>query len=312
MTTQSNPQSPDSVWANEIVSFNLRLREKTFYNADYFGRIVMPLLDLPPSARVLDVGCGYGGLSFTLTGVRPDLQITGVDTEAVALDRAAKTAAENGWSNLMFEQGDGHQLRYEDNLFDAVMCQTVLTHVSDAARVIGEMARVLKPDGVFMAAEYTDMGEPMLYSSVDDEKRNEAWIQEYFRLSRLFIQGKRTIGRGDDQLGIRIPYLATVAGLDVFDVRLNDRVLHVIPPYRHPKQGDYLELLKANFAPDQDNCNLDRVIDMMKAAGGTEEEATWFYNAEDEVAVRQAIEERILTRISAYMLFLTFARKPSA
>jgi hypothetical protein len=174
------------------------------------------------------------------------------------------------------------------------------------------MARVLKPKGVFMAAEYTDMGVSFFYSSVDDEKRDEAWIQKYFRLSRLLILGKQAIGRGDEQLGIRVPHLASEAGLDVFDVRLNDRVLHVLPPYRHPKQEDYLKYLNAWFAPDQDGSRLTRMIDRMNAAGGTEEEAAWLYTAEDEAAVRQAIQERTLTRISAYLLFLTFARKPSA
>ena len=312
MTTQPNSQSNQSVWDDENVAKALSVRGKTFYNADYFERIVMPLLDLPSSGRILDVGCGNGGLSFILTRLRPDLHITGVDMEAGSIDSAAKTAAENGWTNLTFEQGDGHQLKYEDNLFDAVMCQTVLTHVRDAEKVIKEMARVLKPNGVFMAAEYTDMGEAMFYCSEGDEKRNEAWIQEYFRLSRLYIHGKRNVGQGDDELGIRVPCLATAAGLNVFDVRLNDRVLHVIPPYKYPKQEDYLELLKANFTPDQDNRYLTRLTDILKTAGGTKEEAAWLRNAEDELAILQAIEERILTRISAYMLFLTFARKPSA
>lgn len=311
MNTQSNPQAQDSVWKDENVITNLRLRVKTFYNADYFERIVLPLLDLPASARVLDVGCGNGGLSFTLVGFRPDLHITGVDPEAESLESAAQIAAENGWTNLTFEQGDGHKLAYEDNLFDAVVCQTVLTHVRDAEKVIGEMTRVLKPNGVFMAAEYTDMGEPLLYSNIDDDKRDEAWVQEYFRLARLLIRGKKIIGRGDDQLGIRIPHLASAAGLDVFDVRLNDRVMHVIPPYRHPKQEDYLELLSANFAPDKDSSSLSRITNIMKAAGGTDEEVAWLYNAEDEEAVRRAIAERMLTRVSAYQLFLIFARKPA-
>jgi len=311
MNTQSNPQAQGSVWKDENVITTLRLRVKTFYNADYFERIVLPLLDLPPSARVLDVGCGNGGLSFTLAGNRPDLRITGVDSEAESLENAAQTAAENGWTNLTFEQGDGHQLAYQDELFDAVVCQTVLTHVRDAERVVAEMARVLKPNGVFMAVEYTDMGEYSAYSNVDDHKRDEAWLQKYFRLARLLIRGKKAVGRGDDQLGAHIPYLATLAGLDVFDVRINDRALHVIPPYRHPKQEDYLELLKAYYAPDEDNSNLARVTDMMIAAGGTEEDAIWLYNAENDEAMRQAIQERTLTRVSAFLLFLTFARKPA-
>lgn len=311
MNTNSDLQSEDSIWKDEHVIKSLRVRVKTFYNSDYFERIVLPLLDLPLSGHILDVGCGYGGLSFTLAELRPDLYITGVDVDDAALDNAEKTAAEKGWKRLTFEQCDGHQLIYDENTFDAVLCQTLLTHVRDSEAVIREMARVLKPDGVFMAAEYTDMGSPLFYSNVDSEKRDEAWIREYFRLSRLLIRGKRKIGRGDDELGIRVPHLATVAGLDVFDVRLNDRVLHVIPPYNHPKQENYLEVLKAYFAPYQDDSRLGRIVNMIIAAGGTEEEAIWLKNAEDDAALLQAIEKRILTRISAYMLFLTFARKPA-
>jgi hypothetical protein len=50
----------------------------------------------------------------------------------------------------------------------------------------------------------------------------------------------------------------------------------------------------------------------MKAAGGTEADAQWLIGAENGAAILQAIEERSLTRVSTYMLFLTFARKPSA
>lgn len=310
MVAQKSSQPQGSIWRDENISRILRLRVKTFYNADYFERVVLPLLDLPPAARVLDVGCGNGGLSFTLARLRPDLQITGIDPEANALESAAQAAAENGWVLLRFEQGDAHQLTYEDSCFDMVMCQTVLTHVRDAEKVIIEMTRVLKPGGVFFAAEYTETGFDPLYCSIGDEMRDEAWCQEYIRLSRLYMQGKITQGRGDDRLGIRIPYMASKAGLDVFDVRLNDRVLHVIPPYTHSKQRDYLELVKEFFAPDQDSTGLERVIGTIEAAGGTEAEALWLYKAESDAAVRQAIENRALTRVSAYMLFLTFARKP--
>lgn len=312
MTAQTASQPQNSIWTDEDTARFLRLRVKTFYNADYFERIVMPLLDLPPAGQVLDVGCGYGGLSLLLARLRSDLNITGVDMETGALESAAYAASQDGLTNVKFEQGDAHQLQSETNRFDAVVCQTVLTHVRDAETVVRQMARVLKPGGVFMAAEYTNSGAWTAYDNVENPKRDEAWYQKYFRVARLFIQGKHALGRGDDRLGNRVPLLATAAGLNVFDVRLNDRALHVIPPYPHSKQADYLDLLKALYAPDPDRKGLAQNIETLRAAEGTEEDATWLYNAVDDAAMRQALDERTLSMVSAYMLYLTFARKPSA
>ncbi|MCC6614136.1 MAG: class I SAM-dependent methyltransferase [Anaerolineae bacterium] len=310
MTAQSNSPKTNSIWVDEDTAKFLRLRVKTFYNADYFERIMLPLMNIPQSGHVLDVGCGYGGLSIVLAELRPDLHITGMDIEPTALESAADGARQKGLANLTLEQGDAHQLKYGDSRFDAVLCQTVLTHVRDAAPVVREMVRVLKPNGVFMAAEYTSVGPVSAYNSVEDEKRDDAWYEKLFRLSRLLMKGKRALGRGDDYLGVRVPVLAATAGLDVFDVRLNDRVLHVIPPYRHPKQEDYLELLKAYYAPDPDCTGLAQNIELLCAAGGTEEDAEWLYNVVDAAAARQAIADSNLMEISAYMLYLTFARKP--
>ncbi|MBZ0283410.1 MAG: class I SAM-dependent methyltransferase [Anaerolineae bacterium] len=309
MTAQSNSPKTNSIWADEDTANFLRLRVKTFYNADYFERIMLPLMNIPQHGHVLDVGCGYGGLSIVLAELRPDLHITGLDIETAALESAAQYARQKELANVTFEQGDAHRLKYEDNRFDAVVCQTVLTHVDDAEAVVREMARVLKPDGNFMAAEYTSVGPVSVYNSAQDKKRDDAWYEKVFRLTRLLLKGKQALGRGDDHLGVRVPLLATAAGLDVFDVRLNDRVLHVIPPYRHPKQAAYLELLKALYEPDPDRKGLAQNIELMRAAGGTEEDAEWLYNSGDSTAVRQAIADGNLTEISSYMLYLTFARK---
>jgi SAM-dependent methyltransferase len=265
------------------------------------------LLDVPPGGRVLDVGCGYGGLSLLLAERRPDLRITGVDPEAGILKRAEAIASERKFANLTFEQGDGHQLNYESDRFDAVVCQTVLTHVGDAAAVVAQMARVLKPGGVFMAMEYTEVGVTASYNSDENQNRDESWFAAHFRISRLAIQGKKGLGRGDDTLGVRVPVLATAAGLNVFDVRLNDRVLHVIPPYTHPKQQAYAELLKESHKPDASVRR--RTIDAVCAGGGSEEDGHWLYDATFQPHVDSSIDDQKLTLISAFFLFLTFARK---
>ena len=309
MGDQTDSKTP-SIWVDERRARMLALRVKTFYNADYFERIVLPLMSIPEGANLLDVGCGYGGLSFILAELRPDLQITGVDPEPAMLEQARAGAAQKGLKNVAFDQGDGRQLKYKDDQFGAVVCQTVLTHVPDAPAVVREMARVLQPGGVFLAMEYSELGVPISYNSRANETRDENWYARFFRLSRLFMQGKKALGRGDECAGIQTPVLATAAGLDVFDVRLNDRVLHVIPPYAHPKQQAYVELLKAFHSEEADEKARTRTVEAIRAAGGTEDDGRWLYDATLQPGTRKAIEEKTLTMISAFLGFLTFARKP--
>ncbi len=308
--SQISPTS--NPWTDEETVRFLRLRMKTFWNMDYFQRVILPLLDFPPNGHILDVGCGNGGLSLLLAELRPDLHITGVEFEADPVADAAAFAARHGLSQLHFEQGDAHQLRFAEGAFDGAVCQTVLTHVRDAPTVVGEMARVLKPGGVFFAAEYTESGAITGYDTIHEDKRDEAWHREHYRISQLNRKGKLALGRGDDTVGVRVPLLATQAGLDVYDVRLNDRAMHVFPPYRHEKQRKYLELSKLYHAPDADDRWFNLTLEIILAGGGTEADARWYYAATDNAGILQAIEAGTFTATGAFALYLTFARKPLA
>ena len=305
----TQPTPTVNPWSDDDNSVFLRLRMKTFWNFDYFERIILQLLNLPQSGRVLDVGCGNGGISLLLADLRPDLQILGVDYEPKPLEDASTYAARNGLKNLTFEQGDAHNLKYDDATFDGVLCQTVLTHVRDAQAVVKEMTRVLKSGGVFFAAEYTDSAMSN-YDNVHFNERDEAWYREYYRINLLFMKGKKVLGRGDNTVGVRVPLLATQAGLDVYDVRLNDRVMHVFPPYRHEKQRNYLELSKTANAAETDDKWVRLTIETVTAGGGTEADGRWFHNAIDSAGIIRAIEEGTFTAMGSFPLYLTFAKKP--
>lgn len=47
--------------------------------------------------------------------------------------------------------GDAENIPIEDNYFDAVICQAVLEHVKNSKKVVQEIKRVLKPDGLVYA-----------------------------------------------------------------------------------------------------------------------------------------------------------------
>jgi 2-polyprenyl-6-hydroxyphenyl methylase / 3-demethylubiquinone-9 3-methyltransferase len=114
----------------------------------YFRDILKDVLHLDPNgAAVLDVGCGGGLLAeeFARLGCR----VTGIDPSAQSIHAAAAHAHRSGLE-VDYRVGVGEQLQFEDASFPIVYCCDTLEHVQDVEQVIGGIARVLEPGGVFL------------------------------------------------------------------------------------------------------------------------------------------------------------------
>ena len=101
------------------------------------------LLQLQAGDRLLDVGCGTGA------AVRA---ATPIVSRAVGLDLSPQMIAEakrraQGIAGAAFELGDSEHLPFADAEFTAVLCTTSLHHYPHPDLAIGEMARVLAPNG---------------------------------------------------------------------------------------------------------------------------------------------------------------------
>ena len=95
---------------------------------------------------VLDLGCGGGFLAEEFA--KDGFAVTGVDPAARSIEAARKHAVDN---NLVIDYriGKGEALAFLDDSFDIVACCDVLEHVDDLQKVIREVARTLKPGGIF-------------------------------------------------------------------------------------------------------------------------------------------------------------------
>lgn len=93
---------------------------------------------------VLDVGCGAGFLSnhLALAGFK----VTGVDASRASIDVATR---HDSTRTARYQLGDALALPFADASFDVVCAMDFLEHVEEPARAVTEMARVLKPGGVF-------------------------------------------------------------------------------------------------------------------------------------------------------------------
>ncbi len=114
----------------------------------YFQRVLKEGLQLDPAGlQLLDVGCGGGLLAEEFA--RLGFSVTGIDQSAPTL-AAARAHAERGSLNIRYQNGSAQALPFDAHSFDAVSCCDVLEHVDDPAQALGEIARVLRPGGVFL------------------------------------------------------------------------------------------------------------------------------------------------------------------
>ena len=98
-----------------------------------------------PGDRVLDVACGPGTLALAAAGRVAHVDALDFSENMVAMLRQGIEAA--GVANVAPRQGDGQDLPYGDESFDAAFSMFGLMFFPDRAKGYAEMYRTLKPGG---------------------------------------------------------------------------------------------------------------------------------------------------------------------
>ena len=96
---------------------------------------------------VLDLGCGGGFMAEALA--KRGATVIGVDPIEAAIAAAEAHAGQEGLA-IDYRVGSGEAIPLADRSVDCVVCVDVLEHVADVDRVLDEIARVLKPGGLFL------------------------------------------------------------------------------------------------------------------------------------------------------------------
>ncbi len=106
------------------------------------------MADLHRGETVLDLGSG-GGIDVLLSAQRvgPSGLAYGLDMTDEMLELARRNAAAAGADNVRFVKGEIEAIPLPDASVDVVISNCVINLSTDKARVFGEIARVLRPDG---------------------------------------------------------------------------------------------------------------------------------------------------------------------
>ena len=143
---------------------------------------------LPPTGKVLEIGCGYGHVLSQLAQERPDLQFLGIDRDVNAID-----FAQEKWKlpNLQFRHVSLEGIKAP---FDLVLILDVIHHLpeGDENHIFKESHRLLEEDGLLFVKDiplqnctigvfldkYVSRQTPLVRT--DDQLRSA--LKSYFKL----------------------------------------------------------------------------------------------------------------------------------
>lgn len=113
-------------------------------NPHYTSRIAPIYYEIRDGAKVLDIGCNNGEF-LKLLKDKKECKVYGVDLSEIAVKEAVS-------KGLNVQIGSGENLPFPDKTFDYVCLMEVIAHVLNPDKVISEIRRVLKKDGVLLGS----------------------------------------------------------------------------------------------------------------------------------------------------------------
>ena len=132
-----------------------------------------------PDARVLDLGCGGGHVTFNVAShVR---ELVAYDLSVEMLNVVDAGARERGFGNVTTRQGSAEHLPFEDASFDIVLSRYSAHHWRDFAAGLREAARVLKRGGVAGFVDAVSPGTPLLdtFFQTIEMLRDPSHVRDY-------------------------------------------------------------------------------------------------------------------------------------
>jgi demethylmenaquinone methyltransferase/2-methoxy-6-polyprenyl-1,4-benzoquinol methylase len=103
--------------------------------------------------RVLDVATGTGMVAAELLA-RTACSVVGIDQSADMLAAARMRFADRDSSRVQLLEGEAEALPFADASFDALTFTYLLRYVDDPRATVGELSRVLRPDGRIASLEF--------------------------------------------------------------------------------------------------------------------------------------------------------------
>jgi SAM-dependent methyltransferase len=158
-------------------------------------------------ARVLDLGCGPGLVTFDLAElVGPRGEVVALDESARWIEHVERELEQRRLPNVRTLRARIQEVELAPESFDFVITRWVLSFLPDPASVVSRIARALKPGGVFAIEDYNHEGVSVFPES------------EGFRAIVRATRAMYTQSGGDVWVAARAPAIFRAAGLETISI----------------------------------------------------------------------------------------------
>jgi ubiquinone/menaquinone biosynthesis C-methylase UbiE len=109
---------------------------------------------LKPGMMIIEIGPGKGSYTKALAkSILPDGIVYAIDIQESIIKRLKKRIEKGNIKNIVPKIDDAYNLSFEDESVDRVLMIACLPEIPDPIRVLKELKRVLKPNGMISLSE---------------------------------------------------------------------------------------------------------------------------------------------------------------
>ncbi len=150
--------STNTVFTNTIAENYEKYRGPMFFEP--YAKDLAKRLNSKNITSILETACGTGQVTRLLRKQLPGAKITATDLNAGMLELATKII--NPEDKIEWFIADAMELPFDENTFDAVICQFGMMFVPDKQKAVNEAYRVLKPGGRFVFSTWDSIEKSII------------------------------------------------------------------------------------------------------------------------------------------------------
>jgi ubiquinone/menaquinone biosynthesis C-methylase UbiE len=138
---------------------------------EHYASVIANRLSRIKPSKILDIACGTGIVTKKIEEALPNSQIIGLDLNPDMIEFGRKKLKN---SSIEWKVANAVNLPFDDDTFDAVVCQFGVMFFPDKAAAFKEARRVLKPNGTF------------IFNTWDSLETNELFLTSDKVINRIF------------------------------------------------------------------------------------------------------------------------------